>query len=215
MDLTSSDPAGQFAWIKSQLKAARAAGELVYVAGHVPPGNMSTTENFHRVFNKPFLAAFEGYHDIIVASFWGHLHIDWWAFIGELGAAGKYHPAFLVSTLASRTNSDPTVRLFEYDEASFKVMDFTTFYMNLTDANLKNKITWRKLYKATEDFGISDVSAENMYSEYKKMSADKKEFNRVYGRRKAIMSSCSTSCRKKALCSMGYTDVTAYEKCIA
>ena len=215
VNLKDSDPAGQFAWLKSQLKAARAAGELVYIAGHVPPGNMSSTENFHRVFNKPFLSCFTGYHDIIVASFWGHLHIDWWAFIGTLGTTGKYHPAFLVSTLASKTNSDPTVRLFEYDSKSFKLMDFTTFYMNLTAANKNNKITWKKMYKASEAYGLSDLSAASMYSEYKKMKSSTTEFNKVYKRRKAITSSCSTTCRTKALCAMGYTDVSEYEKCIA
>lgn len=176
---------------------------------------MSSTENFHRVFNKPFINSFNGYHDIIVASFWGHLHIDWWAFIGNLGVSGEYHPAFLVSTLASKTNSDPTVRLFEYDEDSFAVMDYTTFYMNLTDANSKNRITWKKMYSAAEDFGISDLSAENMYKEYTKMKSSTTEFNKVYKRRKAVMTACSATCRKKALCAMGYTSVTEYESCIS
>lgn len=119
-----------------------------------------------------------------------------------------------MSTLASRTNSDPSVRLFEYDNNTFVLKDFTTYYMNLTKANKNNVIKWEKLYSAADDFGINNLSAENMYSEYKKMKSSTGEFNRVYKRRKAVMSSCSSTCRKKALCSMAYTEVTSYEDCI-
>ena len=214
VNLTDPDPAGQFAWLKKQLQLARQNNELVYVAGHVPPGNMTSTENFYRVFNKPFINAFEGYHDIIVASFWGHLHIDWWTFIGKLGVSGKYHPAFLVSTLASKTNSDPSFRLFEYDSESFVILDYTTFYMNLSEANLKGKITWKKLYSAAKDFDVTVLSANNMFMEFTKMKNNDKEFKKVYGRRKAISTPCVGTCKKKALCAMGYTEVTEYEKCV-
>lgn len=215
VDLKSNDPGGQLAWFKEQLQKARNNSEKVYIAGHVPPGNLSSTENFHRHFNKPFLNAMSGYHDIIIASFWGHLHVEWWSFIGNPdGGAGKYHPAFLTSTLASKTNSDPSFRLFEYDNKTFSVLDYTTFYMNLAASNKAGKITWKKMYSAAKDYGLKDLSGPSMLSEYNKMKKNATEFNRVYKRRKANTAACSGTCKKKALCAMLYTDVTKYESCI-
>ncbi len=62
--LNQTDHAGQFAWLNATLTAARAAGERVYIIGHITP-----TDYFSWCRQQYMSMAIE-YADVIEAHFW-------------------------------------------------------------------------------------------------------------------------------------------------
>ncbi|GFS19950.1 acid sphingomyelinase-like phosphodiesterase 3b [Elysia marginata] len=79
-DLTAAvaDPAGQFAWMEQQLQNARATNEKVMVTGHVPaaPLTRGLVNWFYPAHKTRFVDILTSYHDVIVATHFGHDHQD-------------------------------------------------------------------------------------------------------------------------------------------
>ena len=208
------DPGGQFAWMREQLKEAKDNGESVYIVSHIPPG--MTDDRFKEGFIEPYLKAMEGYHDIIKCQFYGHLHYDLFELLGNI-TSGDFSVSLPVSTLGSHQNDNPSFRMITFDsKADFKVTDWTTFYMNLTEANKVGKITWKKLYSASEEYGLTEVTPKSMLQLANKIATDEKYFNRYY---KHIHTDnpvppCEGECKQTEICRIFYAHPKKFEKCL-
>lgn len=55
------------------------------------------------------------------------------------------------------------------------VLDFNTYIMNLTDANLKGaevEPVWTELYQAKQEYGLTDLSPQSMDALFQRMLTD-------------------------------------------
>ena len=55
------------------------------------------------------------------------------------------------------------------------VLDFNTYIMNLTDANLKGSEVdpiWFELYQAKEEYGLADLTTQSMDELFQRMLTD-------------------------------------------
>ena len=95
------DPAGQFEWMEKLLQQSVAAGERVYIAGHVPPGCFDQSPNWCQMNDmhlKRYVSIVNKYAVCIVAQFYGHLHSDSFRIVGD-GAPPSHVSAFEPKTI--------------------------------------------------------------------------------------------------------------------
>eukprot|EP00921_Rhytidocystis_pertsovi_P024686 GHVQ01039721.1.p1 GENE.GHVQ01039721.1~~GHVQ01039721.1.p1 ORF type:complete len:993 (+),score=176.16 GHVQ01039721.1:442-3420(+) len=81
---TTEDPAGQFAWMESQLATAEARRESILMLGHIPPGSKTqldfeswTAESeWHLQYNLRYRQIVHDWKHVLIGQLFGHLHID-------------------------------------------------------------------------------------------------------------------------------------------
>ncbi|KIW01898.1 uncharacterized protein PV09_06741 [Verruconis gallopava] len=160
-----TDPSGQLAWLVSELDAAEAAGERVWLLGHMPMGAGDALHDGSNYFNQ----IIQRYDATIAAAFYGHTHKDEF----ELAYSDNANPSASTATMMSYiapaltpTSGNPTFRVYSVDPVTFGVLDFTTYIANMSDPTYQTKPTWEKYYSAKETYGsllvpaVTDAAAE-------------------------------------------------------
>ncbi|KAH9491715.1 Acid sphingomyelinase-like phosphodiesterase 3b [Bulinus truncatus] len=144
-----SDPVGQFAWMENQLKEAKSNGEKVILTGHVPPGLFfpEYSDWYWPQFKSRFLSIIQNYYDVIVALNFGHDHYDSFKILQKEDGSSAV-PQFVAPSVtpwrykkpingAEKTGDahNPGLRLIKYNRTSGAQMDYSQYYINITDAN--------------------------------------------------------------------------------
>ncbi|PRP97902.1 hypothetical protein ENSA5_31350 [Enhygromyxa salina] len=161
-----ADPTGeQLAWLERRLEAARGANEKVSLIYHIPPGiNVysslhskagacaQTSETFWRDdASTAFLQLVDQYHDIILASFAGHIHTDDFRLTypgAEPGAASGF--VHLTPAISPMFGNNPGFQTFELDAADGSIRDFTTYVLDLAQP----APSWRPEYEFRAAYGV-------------------------------------------------------------
>nr|XP_025958290.1 acid sphingomyelinase-like phosphodiesterase 3b isoform X1 [Dromaius novaehollandiae] len=220
------DPGGQFQWLEETLTNASKAEEMVYIAGHVPPGFFEKKRSkpwFRSNFNERYLKIVQRHHSVIAGQFFGHHHTDSFRmFYSDTGSPVSV--MFLApgvtpwkTTLPGVANgaNNPGIRVIDYDPDTLQVKDMVTYYLNLTHANMVSPI-WEKEYRLTEAFQVPDGSAQSMQTVLERISKDAQylqqyyEFNSV----KYDLTLCEEACRIDHVCAIREVDFIRYNECI-
>lgn len=130
-------------------RSAEINGEYVYIIGHIPPGDT----NYLSQCSKRYNALIDRFSYLIKGQFFGHTHFDEFRIIHEYfnytNIAGVIFAAPSVTTYSNRM---PSFRVYDVNASNNNLLDYTQYYLNITEANLKpdeNPI-WEVLYKATK-----------------------------------------------------------------
>lgn len=158
------DPSGMLTWLASELEAAEAAGERVWILGHMPLGSGDTFHDQSYYFDT-LVQRFDG---TISALFYGHTHKDEWELAYSDYADQTADTATMMSYIApalTPTSGNPTFRVYTVDPVTFGVLDYTTYYANLSSPTYQTEgPTWEKLYSVKETYGallgVTDEAAE-------------------------------------------------------
>ncbi|XP_023341908.1 acid sphingomyelinase-like phosphodiesterase 3b [Eurytemora carolleeae] len=235
------DPADQFRNFEEELKSARENKERVLIFSHIPPGKFERfyqkmTEvdysGYHWMyerFNKRYLNIIEEFWDIIELQLFAHHHTDSFkVFRGLNGtpiSVGLVAPGLTPwnSTLAPETGANnPGLRLFKYSKNDGRVLDFSQFYLNLTQANEIGKAHWELEYSFLDFYNISDLSALSVASLLERMKTDDKLFNQYYSLNTVMFESekdaeenCDATCRRYHYCAQSELDYSSFETCIS
>ncbi|NXG73519.1 ASM3B phosphodiesterase, partial [Baryphthengus martii] len=227
------DPGGQFQWLEEILTNASKADEMVYIAGHVPPGFFEKKRGkswFRSGFNERYLKIVQKHHGVIAAQFFGHHHTDSFRmFYNDTGS--PINVMFLApgvtpwkTTLPGVNNgaNNPGIRVVSYDPDTLQVLDMVTYYLNLTHANMMASAragefpTWEEEYRLTEAFGVPDGSARSMQVVLERIAKDPRylqpyyEFNSV----RYDLSPCQEACSVDHICAIREVDFTKYKECV-
>jgi len=208
------DPGGQFEWLREKLKDAKAAGQVVYIAGHIPLRGSGGC--FQKHFESKFLDAMKGYHHIIMGSFWGHCHIDAFQLYGNT-TSGDFHVAHLASTMGSDGHRNPSFRWYMFDsDKNYAIHDWKTFAMDLNGSNTAGKPLWKTVYNARDKYDIGNASATSMLALVKKMQSNPALVQTAHSLMHAggPISSCDATCQKQFLCAVMHPTTNGYDKCI-
>ncbi|CAM5100893.1 unnamed protein product [Eretmochelys imbricata] len=224
--LNITDPANQLVWLESTLEISLQKKEKVYVIGHVPIGYLPFTRNITAIrgyYNERLVKIFRKYSDVIAGQFFGHTHRDSIMIlldekenpINSLFVAPAVTP---VKSVVQRESNNPGVRLYQYDPLHYSLLDLWQFYLNLTDANMKNESNWKLEYILTKTYGIEDLKPENLYEMAKQFTVPhSKLFQQYYNNfivsyDKSIV--CEGDCKTSQICAMQYLDRSFYTDCI-
>ncbi|KAF7715426.1 Sphingomyelin phosphodiesterase [Penicillium ucsense] len=208
-----SDPNGQLAWLVSELSAAEAAGERVWLLGHMP---MGTGDAFHDGSNY-FDQIIQRYDATIAATFYGHTHKDEFEIAYSDYTDQTASTATMMSYIApalTPTSGNPTFRVYSIDPVTFAVLDFTVYITDMTDPSYQTKPVWKKYYSAKETYGpllsppVTDSSAELTPAFWHNLTALFETNDSVfqdYIARKSRgwdVSSCTGDCKSGEICQL-------------
>lgn len=196
---TNGNAAGDamLAWLDYKLAAARAAGEHVWLAHHIPWGidAYSTAHDkavacpakivafMKEPFASGYVSLLRAYRDVIAATFSGHEHFDDYRVLtDETGAAigiDKVAPA-----ISPIFGQNPGFQMFAYDRGSGLPTDFTTTYLaNLAAAPPASGGDWQREYAFSEAYGqpaYSTATVEAMWKAIDQPGAVQEQFRTLY-----------------------------------
>ncbi|XP_050739102.1 sphingomyelin phosphodiesterase-like isoform X2 [Eriocheir sinensis] len=163
--MENNDPVGELQWLVDTLAAAEAAGEVVHILGHIPPGGGDCDHIWSHIFSQ-IIARYES---IIRGMFYGHNHKDQWHLLYD-PATNYTHPTATVLIPGAGTTEGlhaPAFRVYivdaGHDNATWTVLDTETYDMNLTLANQEGgQPEYTLRYTAQETYGLTCLSPTQM-----------------------------------------------------
>jgi sphingomyelin phosphodiesterase acid-like 3 len=167
---TPSDDAAtqQIAWLRTQLTAARAAHEHVWVMAHIPPGiDAYSTFSKHRnvcagqspemfLGSDALATTLSEFPDVIRLALFGHTHMD------ELRAYTTptgIIPAKLVPSITPVNGNNPAFTLAAVEPSTATLKDYAVYSAsNQTGIDT----TWREEYRFSTTYHLPDLSGASL-----------------------------------------------------
>ncbi|KAJ7341894.1 hypothetical protein JRQ81_007544 [Phrynocephalus forsythii] len=227
MTWNMTDPANQFEWLESVLEAAKQNKEKVYIVGHVPVGYLPFVRNITAIrkhYNEQLIEIFRRHSSVIAGQFYGHTHRD--SIMVLLDKNGKpVNSLFVVPAVTpvkARLQADsnnPGMRLYQYDPLSYSLLDLWQFYLNLTEANMKNESVWKLEYVMSKAYGIQDLKPESLYEIANQFRVPQSNLFRRYYNYYFVSYDdpslfCDERCKTNQICAIQYLDLSSYTDCV-
>ena len=98
-----------------------------------------------------------------------------------------------------------------------QVLDYTQFYLNLTEANLSGRAEWRIAYNFTRLYGMADVSAIGLNNIASAMLSHPAVFHKYYSMNHMLRDQlpyCGILCQQVHYCATTQIDYSDYDDCI-
>jgi sphingomyelin phosphodiesterase acid-like 3 len=177
---TTDDPTTkQIVWLRSQLTAARAAHEHVWVMAHIPPG-IDSYANFakHRdvcggkdpemfLASTALASTLADFPDVIRLALFGHTHMDEFrAFTTPTGTI----PGKLVPSITPVNGNNPAFTVAEIDPSTATLKDYAVYAAsNQTGIDTK----WSEEYRYSTTYHLPDLSGPSLAKLTASFVADK------------------------------------------
>ncbi|XP_059171990.1 sphingomyelin phosphodiesterase-like [Physella acuta] len=201
--LNSTDPCNVMQWLIQELQSAEDKGEKVHILMHIPPGQTDCMKgwsyNFYTIVNR--------YENTIVNQFYGHSHQDWYQmFYDNVTFQRPLGFGFVAPSVTTYSYNNPIYRIYtmdgDYPGSSYAVLDYTSFYLNITDANLKGYPTWQLEYSAKQAYNMTGLYARDWDGLIQRMEKDDSLFQKFYGYYRNLypVSPCQGTCKTDMLC---------------
>ncbi|TKS75413.1 Acid sphingomyelinase-like phosphodiesterase 3a [Collichthys lucidus] len=222
-----TDPAGQFEWLEKTLEKAAQSLEKVYIIAHVPVGYLPFARNTTAIresHNERLVAICRDYSHVIVGHFYGHTHRD--SIMVLLDKQGKPVNSLFVSPAVTPIkhvlepySNNPAFRMYLYNSKDYALLDIWQYYLNLTEANEKQRSDWRLEYVMTEAFGLTDLQPQSLLQLGLSFRLPQtKTFDRYFSHYMVSYNSsivCEGACKVSQVCAVLYLDRPSYSKCVA
>jgi len=219
------DPGGQLAWMRSVLQKAKDAGELVFLAAHVPPGSseITWTVDMWLSLNDQFVRALEGFNgNPVVASFFGHTHFATYKIFSNENVtvpdSTNSHVGFISTSLTPRYNANPAFTEYTFmTKRPYTVTDRIYQYIDIGEANKEGSMKWKKAKSYSEMFGSNYLDVETMSNAIDRMHSDPELFQAFFADMRSFgpqSTSCKTDrCRHITLCTMNNLLIDQWNDC--
>ena len=159
-------------WLDNQLKSAKEKQEPVLLAMHIPMGIdvFMTINNKQRAivpfwqneFTQKFKEVLDKYPNVIVEILAGHIHKDAFQILTLKG--GAEIPVTYTPSISPIYRNNPGFKLYEYDNKTFKILNYDVYYTNSADKNTK----WVKEYSFNHQYQ-NDCKQCNLLTGIKKL----------------------------------------------
>ncbi|CAN8025549.1 unnamed protein product, partial [Ixodes persulcatus] len=211
----------QLVWLREQLQEAHQLGQKVFISGHVAPGfythaltpELGTSGLLRDEINEAYQDLIANFTDVVSGQFFGHQHANSLVVLSDANGqpVGSAQVAASVTpwttsddlklSLAVPTN--PMVRLYKYDRASTRLLDYTVYYLDYDKVNMHPNETpkWEPLYTLTTQYGVCDVSTASMVDLSQRLNSSSELLDTYIWLATAFNNSCNSFCRRVQLCS--------------
>ncbi|XP_068609960.1 cyclic GMP-AMP phosphodiesterase SMPDL3A [Brachionichthys hirsutus] len=222
-----TDPAGQFLWLEETLAKAAESLEKVYIIAHVPVGYLPFVKNTTAItesHNERLVAICRKYSKVIAGHFYGHTHRD--SIMVLLDQQNNPVNSIFVSPAVTPIKSphevysnNPAFRMYLFNMRDYCLLDIWQYYLNLTEANEKQRSDWRLEYVMTEAFGLSDLQPQSLLQlGLSFILPQTKTFIKYFshymvGYDNSI--TCQGDCKVAQVCAVLFLDQLSYSKCVA
>ncbi|KJK82560.1 hypothetical protein H634G_02166 [Metarhizium anisopliae BRIP 53293] len=166
-DPINHDPAGQLAWLVSELDAATLAKEHVYIIGHMSMGDPDILQHYSRSLNQ----IMNKYGSTVAAMFFGHTYLNqfqlhyrgftdpqsphWWRVGERLTAEDALVTSYIAPSITPVVGA-PAFNVFYVDPETFGILDIVTYSSNMVDRywEYDKGPKWARAYSAKVVYGI-------------------------------------------------------------
>ncbi|KAM7295453.1 putative acid sphingomyelinase [Ixodes scapularis] len=168
----------------------------------------------------------ENFTDVVSGQFFGHQHGNSFVVlsdtdgrpVGSVQVASSVTPWTLPEELYGRLSvpTNPMVRLYKYDRASVRLLDYTIYYLNLERANKRPNETpeWEPLYTLTTQYDVPDASTASMVDLAEKLNNSSELLDTFVWLATALNYSCDSFCRQVQLCSVLHSRAGPHRVCM-
>jgi len=201
-------------------------GEKVQIISHIPPGNSDCMSVFSREYNK-IINRFES---TVAGQFFGHTHKDEFKIFYDIEDPSRATSvAYIGPGVTTFDYLNPGYKVYIIDgqreNSTFGVLDHSTWFMNMTAANLEaaqpdsqRNPTWEILYEARKDYGLENLRPQQMNDLFNRMVSDSSLLQFYYrNNHKASdywsAKTCNRSCRTDLLCYLVTTNAADRSHC--
>jgi sphingomyelin phosphodiesterase acid-like 3 len=178
----------QTAWLRTQLEAARAAHEHVWVMAHIPPGidayttftkgrNVCTTGDNGKptkaemfLSSESLVSVLTDFPDTLRIVLFGHTHMDEMRLYTSPN--GDPIPGKLVPSITPVNGNNPAFTIAEVDTRSAILKDYTVFAAS-KPATWDIAPTWHEEYRYSSTYGLPDLSGASLAKLTSSFLADK------------------------------------------
>ncbi|KAG7262718.1 hypothetical protein CRUP_032285 [Coryphaenoides rupestris] len=216
--VNASDPAGQYQWATGHSgESCTEPGDV----GYLPFARDVTA--IRRQHNERLVAIFRKYSHVIAGHFYGHTHRD--SLMVLLGPDGKPLNSMFVSPavtpikrVSEPYSNNPAFRMCFYDSSDFTLLDIWQYYLNLTEANERQRAEWRREYVMTEAFGLKDLRPQSLlqlalgFRLPQAKSFDKYFSHFMVSYNESLR--CENDCKLSQVCAVLYLDHQGYSDCV-
>ncbi|XP_059171988.1 sphingomyelin phosphodiesterase-like [Physella acuta] len=203
--LNATDPCNVLEWLVQELQSAEVKGEKVHMLMHLPPGNSVCMKawswNYYRIVNR--------YENTIVNQFYGHNHTDWYEmFYDDVTFQRPLGVGFVAPSVTPYSYNNPNYRIYTmdgtYNGSSWAVLDYSNFYLNLTEANLYNTPTWRFEYSPKQAYNMTGLYAADWDQLLQRMEKDDTLFQLFYTYNRNLYpeTPCHGNCKADIFCNL-------------
>lgn len=154
----------QIIWLKMMLDKSRASGEQIWFISHIFPSAGESTDEYNDIM-KDILW---DYKDIIKYQWWGHSHNDQFVLLSKNNGNNEpeYYSSGMVGPSIMPDKRFPAFRIYEYDTDSFKLLDYTQYYSNLTKVIEEDNMSYDKQYSFREAYRINGLEVSDFKQLY-------------------------------------------------
>lgn len=182
--INSTDPGNQLQWLIHELQISELIHEKVHIIGHIPPG----ADDCMKVWSKNYNRILRRYSKTITGQFFGHTHTNEFEMFydtsndhmqnqakqSDISSSQPAGPNWIPisvghigPSITTFVDLNPSFRIYNVDpNAGFAPVDFETFFMNLTKANLMGPMqpTWESAGFFSKRFSTKDTSPQSMHA---------------------------------------------------
>jgi sphingomyelin phosphodiesterase acid-like 3 len=170
---TSSDSAAtqQIAWLRTQLTAARAAHQHVWIMAHIPPGiDAYSTFTKHRnicggkspemfLGSEALANTLTDFPDVIRLTLFGHTHMD--EFRAYTTPDGTI-PGKLVPSITPVNGNNPSFTIAAIEPTTATLKDYTVFAAANQSSWDNKDLAWSKEYSFSTTYHLPDLSGSSL-----------------------------------------------------
>lgn len=221
----TSDPAGQYHWLQETLRESERSQEKVLVLAHVPLGFLPfvwNTTALRREHSERLAAIFLRFSHVISGQFYGHTHRD--SVMVQRDARGAaVNSAFVAPAVTpirdvhEVTSNNPGLRVYLLDQ-DYEVQDLWQFYLNLTEANLRQRALWRVAYVMTQEYGLKNLRPDSLLDLGLRMVPPQSRTFRTYYTHFNVDFNpdlvCVGLCQVQQVCAVLNPDLGGYQDCV-
>jgi len=213
--LNPTDPAGQLAWLEGVMAEAAANKELVYIIGHIPPGDQGCRSDYA----EKYYSLINNYSSIVIGQFFGHSHQDYYeVFRSEKNDLEPVNVVYVAPSITPYIGVNPSFRVYEYDSSSLYLTNYYQYIADLAAANKGNVMNFTLEYDVRSAYGLPDMTPASFQNLTIRFSDNITMLETFYKRRYTQgpggAGNCTGSCVKSQICNLesGFGDL--YQACM-
>jgi len=195
------------------LSNARTDGEKVIVIYHHPPGGSSSITSESRWLEKTMV----DFSDIVVLQMAGHTHTDEFKLLKDSNNTAQ-SMVYVSPSIDAHGWKNPSMRVYYMDD-TYELLDYEQYFFNITQYGNSAQPRIEKLYKASEEYGLSDMKPSSWMDLLKRFETDQALLLKHRGHSNAnagtVSTSCDANCRRHHVCRQMHANYDHFEVCAA
>jgi sphingomyelin phosphodiesterase len=170
------DPGKQLEWLAKELFQAEVNEDKVHIIGHIPPDHRECTQAW--LFN--YLRIIDRFQNTVLAQYYGHTHRDEFRVLfSPYKRPRPISVEYIGPSITSFTENNPAYRIYYMDREGY-VKDHSTYFFNLTEANLGTGPIWRREYSAYDTFNMTSLGPVGWHQLINRLADDDDMFQHFY-----------------------------------